>query len=895
VGERAITDLVDAVTEGEAVDWPAARDRLASSRDFGIAKELQVLSRLNLDATSNRVRRAAGPRLPWPFEFARLAAMACCLLGLIGAVQALQNPVRGGIAIRTLILFSFAGAAFFLDIGGTDRRARALAVCYWTIAASFSMRGVAALVQLWPDTWSVHLAAAVRPECFFPAALWQFAREFPLISRFSRLDVLCAGALRITMALGIALFVINLLPVLSPAASITTLTASLQRATGFDPWFWNVVFAAALPALVVMAIRGRRATGEESARVRLFLYAMAFSIGPTTLEVIGEGLFPSYARMINTPQGVWWGGWVLYPPLLALPVITAYTLLVTDVLDVRVVIQQGLRYLLAKWLITWGGIVPLMALLGFIYVQRNRPLAELVQMREAQVLIWLSALAGVTLMLRTPLVRLLDRWAFPEGDDPSSMLAQMTDRLKEMRTPLEVTTLFARASERALQATSAAYLLRSGRLVPIRESDAAPPRRSLIPVLLEGGREPCIVSPRYKQSYFGLVTDEDRRWITGQNISLLVPVLAGRQRGLVGAISLKGRRNAIAFSQDDLRFLRAGSAAASLACDVLHAESGPATDPPAELEEVGIQCALCGRVETWSSVDTRCGCGGSWEPAVIPKRLVGRFEITQKLGAGGMGVVYRALDVRLKRHVALKTLPSLSENAAARLMAEAQTMAGISHAHVAVLYGAEMWRATPILVMEHLPGGTLAARLRVGRLAAPDALAILRSLTPALEQMHRAGLYHGDIKPSNIGFAANDVPKFLDFGLTRAITSQADFHHDGSETIARGRGPVAGTLPYLSPEVRDGAAPGPALDLWAMCVVLCESVLGVNPFLNARSSADVAAAASLAIVQVRSLSLPEVADFLSSAFVTNQAERPQTAGALFKQLVVLTGQPGALT
>jgi hypothetical protein len=521
-------------------------------------------------------------------------------------------------------------------------------------------------------------------------------------------------------------------------------------------------------------------------------------------------------------------------------------------------------------------------------------MADLMGMREAQILIMLSAFAGVTLLFRSPLIRLVDRWAFPEGADPSAMLADMTDRLNEMRTPLEITSLFARASEQALQATSAAYLVRSGRLVPTRDGDVPPPRRSLIPVLLEGGREPCIVSPRYKQSYFGLVTDDDRQWISEQNISVLVPVLAGRQRGLLGAISLKGRRNAIAFSQDDFRFLRAGSAAASLACDVLHAEAGPPSAAAEELDEVAIQCDRCGLVETWSSVDRKCACGGSWEPAVIPKRLGGRLEIKQKLGAGGMGVVYRAIDERLKRDAAVKTLPSLSESAAARLMGEAQTMAGLSHAHVAVLYNSEVWRGTPILVMEYLPGGTLAGRLRKGRLQPSEAVGILMSLTLALEQMHRAGLYHGDIKPSNIGFAANDVPKFLDFGLTRAIGHGIPPGvPEAPARDSRTRGPVAGTLPYLSPEVREGAPPGPALDIWAMCVVLCESVLGVNPFLEAHSTSDLTKASSLAITQIRALAFPDVADFLAGALLTSEDRRPQTASDLLKQLEPLAQTPGA--
>ena len=183
----------------------------------------------------------------------------------------------------------------------------------------------------------------------------------------------------------------------------------------------------------------------------------------------------------------------------------------------------------------------------------------------------------------------------------------------------------------------------------------------------------------------------------------------------------------------------------------------------------------------WQPDAPACTCGGAWSWAALPHVVADRFALDARLGSGGMGVVYRATDTVLNRVVAIKTLPKLSAAAADRLIVEARAMAALSHPHIAVLYGTDTWRETPLLLMEYLAGGTLAARIRSARLDGRAGLRLAATLAGALQYLHVSGWYHGDIKPSNIGFTEQGAPKFLDFGLSRAWADAAP--------------PQAGTLP----------------------------------------------------------------------------------------------------
>ena len=143
-------------------------------------------------------------------------------------------------------------------------------------------------------------------------------------------------------------------------------------------------------------------------------------------------------------------------------------------------------------------------------------------------------------------------------------------------------------------------------------------------------------------------------------------------------------------------------------------------------------------------------------------------------------------------------------------------MATVNHPAIAHVYGIESWRNRPFLVVEFLPGGTLADRLRRGPVPAARAVDIGALLADALAALHEAGYMHGDIKPSNVGFTSDGSPKLLDFGLARETSDAA---------ATRG-----GTVRYLSPEVLSGRPADEADDVWSLCVMLHEIVSGEHPF-----------------------------------------------------------------
>ena len=195
--------------------------------------------------------------------------------------------------------------------------------------------------------------------------------------------------------------------------------------------------------------------------------------------------------------------------------------------------------------------------------------------------------------------------------------------------------------------------------------------------------------------------------------------------------------------------------------------------------------------------------------------LAGKYRLTRRLGTGGMGAAFLARDLRLERDVAVKTLTGVSVLRLMGLKPEAWAMATVNHPAIAHVYGIESWRNRPFLVVEFLPGGTLADRLRRGPVPAARGVDIGARLADALSALHEAGYMHGDIKPSNVGLTSDGSPKLLDFGLARATSAAATRR---------------GTVRYLSPEVLSGRPADEADDVWSLCVMLHEIVSGEHPF-----------------------------------------------------------------
>jgi len=235
---------------------------------------------------------------------------------------------------------------------------------------------------------------------------------------------------------------------------------------------------------------------------------------------------------------------------------------------------------------------------------------------------------------------------------------------------------------------------------------------------------------------------------------------------------------------------------------------------------------------------------------VSPGTRLGPYEITAKLGEGGMGEVYRARDTKLERDVAIKVLPAAfveDHERLARFEREAKLLAQLNHPNIAHIYGMEASGEAHALVMELVEGPTLAERLESGSLPLDESLSLARQIAEALEEAHEKGIVHRDLKPQNIKASLEGKVKVLDFGLAKAMdpTGAASGAVSASQlanspTLTAGatvQGMILGTAAYMAPEQARGGAVDRRVDIWAFGVVLYEMLAG-EPLFTEESLVD---------------------------------------------------------
>ena len=217
---------------------------------------------------------------------------------------------------------------------------------------------------------------------------------------------------------------------------------------------------------------------------------------------------------------------------------------------------------------------------------------------------------------------------------------------------------------------------------------------------------------------------------------------------------------------------------------------------------------------------------------------LGSHEITALLGKGGMGEVYRARDMRLKREVAIKILPeqfSKDSDRMSRFQREAEVLASLNHPNIAAVYGLEEAAGSQYMVMELVEGETLADRIARGPIPLDEALSIAGHICDALGAAHERGVVHRDLKPANVKVTPEGKVKVLDFGLAKALDrsgSSDSFDPSNSPTLATetGIGIILGTAAYMSPEQARGKAVDKRTDIWAFGCVLYETLTGKQAF-----------------------------------------------------------------
>jgi predicted Ser/Thr protein kinase/dienelactone hydrolase len=208
---------------------------------------------------------------------------------------------------------------------------------------------------------------------------------------------------------------------------------------------------------------------------------------------------------------------------------------------------------------------------------------------------------------------------------------------------------------------------------------------------------------------------------------------------------------------------------------------------------------------------------------------LGRYTIRELVGAGGMGVVYRARDERLERLVAIKVLtPGLlvGEDLRRQFCKEALALAKLNHAHIAAVYDLGEQDGVDYLVMEYVQGDSLAAKIKAGTVSVKEATSILLQVAEALEEAHERGVIHRDLKPANVMVTPKGSAKVLDFGLAKLF---APTGMDATISFAETKG-MAGTPLYMSPEQINGQVVDARTDLWSLGVLYYEALTGRTPF-----------------------------------------------------------------
>lgn len=750
------------------------------------------------------------------------------------------------------------------------------------------------------------IARAISLEPLLGFASVAFALRFPHAPSVSFGDRLSKPLLFASGGLGVVLAVAYSTASSAPGSSTENDFSIAGLAWGFNA-LWGLLAAA------LMIRRARVADVEERRRVAILLGGVLLGNLILLVAIVAQSIFPVLRQ--REIQGValvfrWftWLSWIV--PALAIP----YALLVDEVFDLRFALRQALRYSLARSGLTLLIALPFVGLGAVLFAERHRSLAEIVTAGPVLGLALLTALAVLVAVLRKPLFRSIDRQFFREQYDARQILATLMERNREVASVRDLLALLMREIDRALHPDTVAALALDSRRQLFRspKGEVRPLREEtlLAAMLTNGGRAVPIDLGR-PESPLNSLPHQEQQWLTEGAYHLLVPMLAG-DGTLIGLLCLGEKRSELPYSVEDRELLEAVAASASLSLEnrwmassqsetsSFKPISGPVTISPRE--EGGLECPKCGRVfELGHSL--RCEpCDRYLEPAILPPSLLEKYQVLRRLGSGGMGVVYEAVDDSLGRRVAIKTLPKVAPEKALRLRREARVMATITHPNLALILAAEAFQGRPLLVFEFLDGGTLADRLESVPLSEPQALELGITLAGVLESAHAKGILHRDVKPGNVAYTAAGTPKLLDFGLAKLIDGpegvaeparlslSRSLPDDVTEASITRTQQVVGTPAYLSPEAVSGRRAEPSFDLWSLALTLYECLSGENPMRTGSLGRTLDRISACEVPDVRTFRpdcSAEFARFLSLALDADPAQRPQSAGELRLQLLEL--------
>jgi eukaryotic-like serine/threonine-protein kinase len=643
-----------------------------------------------------------------------------------------------------------------------------------------------------------------------------------------------------------------------------------------------VYLAAVLVALPVSYWKLETVTDRRRFRVLVFgaLLAMVFYL-PRVIGTSLMNLSPWFYQFFESPYAYM----ACSLGMLIFPMSFAYAILKHRLFDVRVIIRQGVQYALARRVLLAIPLVAIGLLVATVIAQGSQPLFSVLK-THAGSYVAIAAIAALASTQRQKWLSALDRRFFRDKYDAQQLFREIVEDIRRAESVEEVAPQVVGRVAEALHAQGCGLLMRRSGESVYRIVAAAPPgslstdlpaTNKLIPLvrMLE-----CPVP--ITQAGTGWLGQQlpqvDKDFLQKARIELLVPV-ALKEGSTEALLVLGGKLSEEPYSAEDTALLE--NVAGALALLLMR---GSAMQAGRAFEE----CPACGTC--YDTGTTRCSKEGMALMLVAtPRMLAGRYRLERKLEQGGMGKVYRAMDMSLNREVAVKMIRDeffADRKAIEKFRQESQLTGSLAHPNVVTVYdfGVEAGQRV-FLVMELLEGITLRQELRTKkRLDAARTLELFEGICAGVGAAHARGLIHRDLKPENIFLLqkdATEVVKITDFGIAKTLPQSADETRD---TIT---GVVVGTMKYMSPEQLRGRSASPRWDLWALAVIAYEALCGCAPFTGEDS----------VILQgsIMGMNFPPVTEvfpdaplrwqaFFEAAFAHDEKQRAQSVAVFWKEL-----------
>jgi GAF domain-containing protein len=606
--------------------------------------------------------------------------------------------------------------------------------------------------------------------------------------------------------------------------------------------------AFALLAMCAVIARAHRLVKEadQRRRVRWVLFGSLTGIAPDFAYIIWRvlntlGVIRSSAEFVETFRliiNLW---------LLVIPFSLGYAVLKHRALGIGVVVRQGVKYLLARNVLQFILLLPVLGLVLPIFSDPNRTVAQLFLQDSLYLNLFLLLSLGLSLRHRRQLRTWIDRRFFREAYNEERILLDVIERIKELDDISEIARLVSTQVDAALHPRRLSVFYRekekSDMVLGYSSSGTSEnqriPENAWIMRIMRASPLPRDF-PMAPQD--GLPAAE-AGWLERLEANLIVPISATPQR-LAGLLVLGEKKSDEPYTPADRKLLQAIAGQMGIVHERFWLQEQVDEDHRMRREvlahlpgrEINLlkECPLCGTC--FDSTVQECPADQSELTISLPveRTIDSKYRLERRIGKGGMGAVFEGMDLRLNRKVAVKVMMgNLFGNRAAlrRFEREAQAAAKLTHPNIVLIHDfGRIGGDGAFLVMEHLSGTTWRGELNRRGVLAPTAVAAwVDQLLHGLRAAHEAGVVHRDLKPENVmvtrGVNDQDLIKILDFGLAKMRLS--DSPDTQSVTMP---GTMLGTLGYMSPEQLTGEMSDERGDIFSVGVMIIEAITGRRPF-----------------------------------------------------------------